>query len=99
MPTFLKPSASTKNDFLFAHVAHRQHRAKEPVRSHVLAGSPSSSTGRRLSARILNHFEQEAGGMAEANVLRAESFLNAAVLDPMVIEVRLPEAVAPGETV
>src|SRR5262245_25901053 len=75
---------------LLARVANRQHRAKEAA---------SSGVSRDLSCRpripvvaaLLDHFEEQPDGMPHPQILRAESFLHAAVFGLVAIEVIVPE--------
>src|SRR5437588_4324729 len=86
----LEPECFDEEGFLFAHVANRQHRAKETARPCV-----SRNLGRRpwisVVAALLDHLEEQSGRMPHAQVLRAESFLHAAVFGAVAIEVLSPE--------
>src|SRR6185436_6313068 len=60
--------------FLFAHVAHREHGPEEAARPGV-----SRDLGRRPRASavsaLLDHLEEQSGGMPDSQILRAEPFL------------------------
>src|SRR4029077_2834028 len=82
----LKPERFDEEGFLFARIAHRQHRAKEtacPRVSRNRGGRPRSS----LVAALPDHLGEQSGRMPHAQILRAESFLHAAVFGTVAIEV------------
>src|SRR2546429_4264316 len=76
--------------FLVAHATNRQYRTKEAARPGVswdLRRCPRIS----VVPALLDHFEEQSDGMPHAQILRAESFLHAAVFGPVPIEVLFPK--------
>src|SRR5262245_14644803 len=85
-----EPQRFDEERFLLAHVTNRQYRTKEAAR-------PGVSWNLRRCPRIsvvpalLDHFEEQPDGMTHTQILRAESFLHAAVFGPVSIEMVFPK--------
>ena len=75
---------------LLGGVLHREDRSVESAQRDVRADLVRRPAGSPI-ARVLDHFEEQAGRMPEANVVLAEPLLNPTVLDLVTIQMVHPE--------